>query len=351
MASVLNWGWHPRDERDVRIYAKQAELEDFTRVALPQGLVASGFFANVVLLSFDEALRAAIGTEIAPGILLTDSCRYVDDLRILVAVAPNSDGSSNDLEKTSSRWLSQVLEKNATGLALSPKKTQVAALGGDERPLVRQSAKMNRIQSAVSGGFDALGGEEILDAIQGLMRAQEALSVGDDSGWRLSPVPDVRDETVARFGAARYRTTFRSIRPLLQDDDTPDESEVGRDDTQPSGRPRVARTRRELDEDARAFALGLIQRWIDDPSNIRLLRIGLDLWPDVDLLREVLSLLRPFTEKGGRRKVPRRVAWWPCPGRRFPGTSDSRHCCSSPPAIPPERPPHARERRPGITGS
>ena len=199
VASVLSWGWHPRDGRDVRIYAEQAELEDFTRVALPQGLVASGFFANVVLLSFDEVLRAAIGTEIAPGILFTDSCRYVDDLRILVAVAPNSDGSSNDIEKTVSRWLSQVLEENATGLALSPEKTQVAALGGDERPLVRQSAKMNRIQSAVSGGFDALGGEEILDAIQGLMRAQEALSIGDDSGWRLSPVPDVRDDTVARF--------------------------------------------------------------------------------------------------------------------------------------------------------
>ena len=42
-------------------------------MALPQGLVASGFFANVVLLSFDEALRVAIGTEIAPGILLADS--------------------------------------------------------------------------------------------------------------------------------------------------------------------------------------------------------------------------------------------------------------------------------------
>ena len=309
-ASLLDWGWHSRDERDVRMYAEQAELEDFTRVALPQGLVASGFFANVVLLSFDEALRAAIGTEIAPGILLADSCRYVDDLRILVAVAPNSDGSSSDLVNAVSRWLNQVLEENATGLALSPEKTQVAALGGDERPLVRQSAKMNRIQSAVSGGFDALGGEEILDAIQGLMRAQEALSVGDDSGWRLSPVPDVRDETVARFGAARYRTTFRSIRPLLQDDDPPDESEVGRGDTPPGGRLRVARTRRELDEDARAFALGLIQRWIDDPSNVRLLRIGLDLWPDMELLREVLSLLRPFTEKGGRRKAPRRVAWY-----------------------------------------
>ncbi len=310
VASVLNWGWHPRDERDVRIYAEQAELEDFTRVALPQGLVASGFFANVVLFSFDEALRAAIGTEIVSGILLADACRYVDDFRFLIAIDPNWDGASNDLEKTVSRWLSQVLEETATGLVLSPEKTQIAALGGDERPLVRQSAKMNRIQSAVSGGFDALGGEEILDAIQGLMRAQEALSVGDDSGWRLSPVPDVRDETVARFGAARYRTTFRSIRPLLQDDDTPDESEVGRGDGPPGGRLRVARTRRELDEDARAFALGLIKRWIDDPSNVRLLRIGLDLWPDVELLREVLSLLRPFTEKGGRRKAPRRVAWY-----------------------------------------
>ena len=115
-ASVLDWGWHQRDEKDVRMYVAQVELEDFSRVALPQGLVASGFFANVVLLSFDDALSVAIGTEIAPGILLADSCRYVDDLRILVAVAPNSDGSSDDLKKTVSRWLSKVLEENATGL-------------------------------------------------------------------------------------------------------------------------------------------------------------------------------------------------------------------------------------------
>ncbi len=306
-ASVLDWGWHPRDERgDVRLYAEQAGLEDFTRVALPQGLVASGFFANVVLLPFDEALRAAIGTEIASGILLVDACRYVDDLRVLIAI----DESSDDIQETISGWLNQVLKENATGLSLSPKKTKIAALGGDERPLVRQSAKMGRIQSAVSGGFDALGGEEILDSIQGLMRAQEALTVGNNSGWRFSPVPDVRDETVARFGAARYRTTFRSIRPLLQHDDTPDESKVGRNDSLSGERLRVGRTQHELDEDARAFALGLIQRWINDPSNVRLLRIGLDLWPDVELLREILSLLRSFTKKGGRRKAPRRVAWY-----------------------------------------
>lgn len=310
-ASVLNWGWDPRDETtEVRLYAKQAELTDFTRVALPQGLVASGFFANVVLLSFDDALRDAIGTEIAEGIVVKDSCRYVDDLRILVSTAPSLQRSPQDIGNTVSEWLSQLLAETATGLSLSPKKTQVAALGDDERPLVRPSPRMNRIQSAISGGFDALGGEEILDAIHGLMRAQEALSVGDDTGWRFSPVPDVGDDTVARFGAARYRTTFRSIRPLLHDDDASVEPTAGRGSTPPGGRLRVARTRRELDDDAKAFALGLIQRWINDPSNVRLLRIGLDLWPDVELLREVLSLLRPFMKTGGRRKEPRRVAWY-----------------------------------------
>ena len=305
--SVLNWGWHYRDKRDVRIYAEQAELEDFTRVALPQGLVASGFFANIVLLPFDDALRAAMGTEIVSGILLADACRYVDDLRIVIVIDPNSNSALTDLGKIISSWLDRILNEKAPGLALSPEKTHIAALGEDERPLVRQSAKIDRIQSAVSGGFGSLGGEEILDAIQGLMRSQEALSAEDDNGWRLSPVPDVRDETVARFGAARYRTTFRSIRPLL-DGDTLDELLLEIGDTRPSRRLRLGRTRRELDEDARAFALSLIKRWIDDPSNVRLLRIGLDLWPDVKLLREVLSLLRPFTGKGGRRKAPRRVA-------------------------------------------
>ena len=310
MATVLNWRWDSRDNKVVQMYANQAQLEDFTQVTLPQGLVASGFFANAVLGLFDDSLRAVIGTEIMSGILLVDVCRYVDDLRLVVAAEPGPQRMLKELEKPVSEWLGRVLKENANGLELSPEKTRVAALGGEERPLVLQSAKMNRIQSAVSGGFDALGGEEILDAIQGLLRAQKALRVADDGGWRLSPVPDVRDATVARFGAARYRITYRSIRPLLQDEDLLDGPDLDGDELLPDTRLRKTRTRRELDRDARVFALGLIQRWIDDPSNVRLLRIGLDLWPDDELLREVLALLRPFTEKGGRRKEPRRVAWY-----------------------------------------
>lgn len=313
-AKVLNWAWDPRDRSEVAIYAEQAGLHDFSRVALPQGVVSAGFFANVALLGFDERIRGAVGRDIAPGVRMEDGSRYVDDLRIVVTVGGDDldDGDGVRLvEERVSKWLQDLLTNAAPGLLVSSEKTKAAEVGGAERPLVRQSAKMNRIQSAVSGGFDAIGGEEVLDAVQGLMRSQEALSLGaEDDGWALSPLPDVRDETVARFAAARFRTTYRSIRPLLDDlgavgDAGPDAAPAG-----DAARGRRARTQRELDEDARAFALGLIERWVFDPSNVRLLRIGLDLWPDAQVLKEVLKLLRPFTEKGGRRKAPRRVAWY-----------------------------------------
>jgi len=311
VSSVLNWKWYTRDERDVRIYLEQTGVEGFERVALPQGLVASGFFANIVLHSFDKALCALIGTEIALGIMLEDYCRYVDDFRILASVAPNRDYSSKCVQETISTWLGGILEETATGLVLSDTKTKIVELGSSQRPLVRQSAKMNRIQSAVSGEFDARGGDEILNAIQGLMRAQEGLSIEENSGWRFSPVLDVRDGTVARFGAARFRTTFRSIRPLLQEGREQEGSVAGGDQRRAKKEKlRVVRTRRELDEEARVFALSMIQRWINDPSNVRLLRIGLDLWPDAELLREILNLLRPYTQRGGPRKGPRRVAWY-----------------------------------------
>ena len=309
-ARVLDWGWHTRDAaREVAIYVKQAGLEDFSRVALPQGLVAAGFFANIALLDFDSRLGGAIGEEIGEDIRLDDACRYVDDFRLVVTADQYGEDDLDRVKNAVVEWLQGLLEDEAPGLEFAGEKTKVVKFGG-ERPLVFQSMKMSRIQSAVSGGFDAIGGEEILDSIQGLMRSQQALSdQPEKSGWRFSPLPDVRDETVARFAAARFRTTFRSIRPLLEDS-TPLATNAGESEAAGSTLTRPGRNQHELDEDVRAFALGLIERWVEDPSNVRLLRIGLDLWPDTELLRAVLGLLRPFTEKGGRRKAPRRVAWY-----------------------------------------
>ena len=297
-AQILSWHWHTADKLDVSAYAQKAALADFDSVALPQGLVAAGFFANVVLADFDDSIRTSFNQEIKSGISVVDACRYVDDLRI-VLVARQGMGFA-EIEQETQHWLQSLLDEHAPGLEPSEEKTRAALLEGDERPLVRQSRNMQRIQRAVSGGFDASGGEEILNAVQGLMKAQERYSEHRtrEKDWVLAPVADVGDATVARFAAARFRRTYRSLRPLLlnasnADSDSSDQKDSNRELW------RVARTQQELDDDVRAFALGLIENWIDDPANVRLLRIGLDLWPDSAVLKSVLNLLWPFIEKGG----------------------------------------------------
>ena len=54
---------------------------------------------------------------------------------------------------------------------------------------------MRRVQSAVSGGFDAIRGREILDAVQGLIRSQEHYSQehADRQSWSIAPIPDLKD--------------------------------------------------------------------------------------------------------------------------------------------------------------
>lgn len=307
---ILCWEWHEKDKAEAAKYAIRSEIPDFSMVALPQGLVAAGFFANVVLLDFDQELREGITREIVPGVLLHDVCRYVDDIRLILSVKEKP--NLKKIEADVVVWLQTLLNRCAEGLIPSDEKTRAALFRGDERPLVRQSRKMIRIQRAISGGFDAIGGEEILDALQSLVKSQARYSKDrtEEQWWELAPIPDVRDETVARFVAGRFRSTFRSLRPLLEDREASKEVLDGTASEKPVNPTRLARTRADLDDEARAFALGLIENWVEDPSNVRLLRIGLDLWPTADVLKRVLKLLWQYTMKGGRRKAPRRVAWY-----------------------------------------
>nr|WP_256369200.1 RNA-directed DNA polymerase [Ruegeria sp. HKCCA4008] len=281
----LDWTWHQDDGGSVDEYKKQAELDSFERVCLPQGLVASGFFANAVLLQFDETLTGSINEYVRPGVRLIDCARYVDDIRLVLSV--EAEKSIAELENELSVWMDGVLDTTAPGLETSKEKTVAAVFRGGERPVVSQSQKMRRIQSAVSGGFDATGGSEILGSILGLIGVQKRLGTGQTGapGLEFLPVPDVKDETVDRFAAARFRSTYRSLRPLLYLEGQ--EGEI----VSSTSRFSSALTRQELDEEVKAFAYELVSKWIQDPSNVRLLRIGLDLWPDFKLLRRVLDLL------------------------------------------------------------
>ena len=200
---VLDWQWDADDKRDIEKYAEHSKLDDFTRVALPQGLVGAGFFANVALLSFDQQLKSSLGEEIKDGIRLEDACRYVDDLRLVVT----SEHDADECKAAVGEWLQSMLDEKAKGLYISKEKTDAVEFGTSQRPMVRQSERMKRIQEAVSGPFGVAEGWVLLDMIQGLVRSQQDLSrTQSDSNWDYSPKADVREERVARFAANRFRT-------------------------------------------------------------------------------------------------------------------------------------------------
>ena len=314
-ARVLSWRWDRADLPVVDDYARKNEIDGLRTVALPQGLVAAGFFANVVLLDFDEAMRKSIGKTLPSSITLREYYRYVDDLCVLVS-CPKS-VKADVVQNAVVNFLSETLRGKCSFLSLSrsdEKGPAIAEIGGEQLPLVRQSARMNRIQAAVSGGFGAVEGAQILSSIFALVRSQQALSPKagrsrkqEDIVWDLRPLPDVRDDTARRFAAGRFRTTFRSLRPLLHKSEVATPAEFV-DDDRPNLANRHTLTQTGLDAEARMFSLHLVDRWIADPSQVRLLRIGLDVWPHQRLLKTVLTFLRPLVvRKSGRRSAKRLV--------------------------------------------
>jgi hypothetical protein len=301
---ILNWNWSERDQPQLDLYKKRSGIPKFGGVALPQGLVAAGFFSNVVLLDFDKAVLAWIDQEISAGIWLKDASRYVDDIRLAIQSAPGL--SKADAQTKVTAWVEQMLANTSDGLHISLEKTSTASVGGEQSPLVRQSRKMERIQTAISGGFDASGGEEVIQAIEALVRSQLNLSSDRPSApAALKAVPDVKDETIGRFAAGRFRRTFRSLRPLLDDRPFTDLAELGEETYR---RARLSQS--ELDDEAHAFSLLLIERWIADPSNVRLLRVALDLWPSQEMLTEVLKLIEPYLSGKIRSFSSRRIAYY-----------------------------------------
>ncbi|MCY3542144.1 MAG: reverse transcriptase domain-containing protein [Gammaproteobacteria bacterium] len=302
--SILNWTWHKGDGTTIRAYEKNTGLKNFSCVALPQGLVAAGFFANVVLRTFDKALTEKFGCDIFEGVRLLDACRYVDDIRLLLDIEPKHDVAKKDIKVETVNWLNKTLVNHAEGLSISKKKekTRVVFLDDEEQPLLRQRAKMNRLQAAISEGLDLTESVEALDAASGLLRAQLMLNNRDRKAWRYSPVPDVRDETVARFSASKFLNTFRRIRPQLESErsttNLPSESVENTDKAEPDLLP----TQNELDEDAKVFALALVEQWMKNPSNVRVLLVGLDLWPDVRILTNLFKKLHYYVSPNSKSR-------------------------------------------------
>lgn len=293
----FHWQW--KDKKRAGQFMEKSDVRNFMDVALPQGLTSAGFFANIAIKDLEEVMRSSIGSEIAKidnrSVTLLDICYYVDDLRIVTVVPRGSDQKVVSSEV--STWFQKLIDQNAKGLELQKSKTEVVIEDREERFLVQQSQAANRIQSEVSGTFDMLHGTELIGAIEGFFHTQmryPSASSPEETGRSglLVGMSDMRDDTAARFAAGRYRKTFRSLRPLLERNETKDEEEYDEDSDEPTPQQLVL-SREQLDEKAKSFAALLIEEWIRNPGNVRLLRIALDMYPDAFYLDKILNLLKP----------------------------------------------------------
>ncbi len=308
---VLCWNWRAEDRSEIERYAKKACLRDLRQVALPQGLVSAGFWANIALFGFDDALQAAH----PPDLELVYACRYTDDVRLVVrATRRKHEGKTreeteNEIKGAVTSWVQGLLDKHAPGLKLNTadSKTQAVEIESDRPGTILHSQRMNRIQNRVSVGFSASEGLELLESIQGLLMIRGGFTREfDESQWEHTPAPDVPEDTRARFGSYRYRKVFREVRAMLPDTADAESTDAAR------ARPGTSiTTRADLDEMTRSFALVLVDKWVADPSNVRILLTALDLWPDVEILESVLDLLRPWwNESDMGLPDAQRVAWY-----------------------------------------
>ena len=340
--NLFSWTWHDDDKKLVRQYEKDNKITSFQTIALPQGLASAGFFSNVLMLGLDEMLRDLIHKEIREHVTLIDVCRYVDDFRLVVTVDRKI--TTKKLRKEIVSWLQERLAKFESSLGtakgsflVSKKKTSLINVASKNDNVVYQSQRMNRIEQGISGGFDARQGIELLNAIEALISSQrrfDKLLQGQNWAWSLTP--DTNDGTVKRFAAGRFRKTYRSLRPLLESIVDPDSGDVPQAKSPLSQMRRSTNERTALDHDAKVFAYSLISDWTNDASNVRLLRIALDLWPSPQLLAHVLTLLRTLTTNYPDQVAPEsRVAWY-CIAELFRVATFETGCVSDEELLPTE---------------
>ena len=316
--SFFNWSWHPDDESDALKYASKSAppIIGYEEVALPQGLVSSGFFANLVLLDFDRDMIGRYREQISDGgIQYIDYCRYVDDMRFVVRLsdelaAEPAAKREKILKKSFSKMLEESLNEHAPGLLAKEGKLSVLLGTNAGGGSTRFSMAMSRINRNASGVMDMFRGEETLDLIEGLFYSTRSkpMELGERfEGTILDSQPDVREETVSRFAANRFRAAYRTLRPMSEperevDSDLPEDLQEGESTWCGRSPQPTAIDQATLDIKAEHFSGVLIERWVRDPSNMRILRVALDISPNVANLKLVLSLMREHLDSRGRER-------------------------------------------------
>lgn len=268
----------------------QALYDDSAPKGLPQGLVASGFFSNIYLLDFDQAVGAEIGkpalAESAPfSVELIDYCRYVDDLR-LVILAPKiklgSEVTKQSIQKAAEEFIEGHLKKaELKELRINENKTRLNTYRKRSHGI---SSELRKMQSRLSGPISFDDAMDNLGVLNSLLSVSSPGTPQDDgSGCRLNRLAqmesnhlDLREETVKRFAANKIARLLKDARHFSA-------HEVDNGGPIPG----------DWDHQQEQYARRFISCWSYDPSLVLLLKKGLELFPCTRLLEPVLEQLTP----------------------------------------------------------
>lgn len=294
-AKILDWRWHEADQSQAPLINEgEAEL----KLGLPQGLMASGFFANAYMLGFDARMKQVIQSAMDDNgeIILIDYCRYVDDLRLVVA-APrqfSSAGQEGILTQVA-EFVTQQLKGHCDQigadqnepLQLSKDKSDISAYRAATTS-GSLSNLMELLNAELSGPFDFESLTQAAGGLEGLLWMAEQIDAVEPVHSRLklsaiaAPPSEVRDDTLKRFVAGRLAQSLRQRLAMTAPADLDSDDALLMD---------LVVEGRAISHEFEATARKLIKCWAENPSLALLLRTGLDLFPHPRLLLPVLEAL------------------------------------------------------------
>ncbi|GAA0337246.1 hypothetical protein GCM10008967_29410 [Bacillus carboniphilus] len=293
---VFNWEWAKED------YSNNNKIIENGRssLGLPQGLVASGFFANAYLIRFDRSVGKYLkkntnqqeGFEKEGDIRVLDYCRYVDDIRLVVEAPREID--QIEIKETMSNLINNLLKKHLLEIKCDNEK--VIDINEDKSSIVSYnqlsnksniSTVMNTIQHGISGTPDADSLQQVIGELVGLLSISDSLEEKEmkkGNALGLSriflPFMDIRDDTLKRFSATRLVKTLRLKKSMTVHSEKVAASEIG---------SKSITAGQLLNHEIETVARKLISFWAENPSLSLLLKCGYELYPDVTLLNPVLE--------------------------------------------------------------
>ncbi len=294
LKSFEDWEWTSCAEKGY--FLCETEIVKTPPKGLPQGLVASGFLSNIYMLSFDTYMSEHMGEAIplkekGNGLKLTliDYCRYVDDMRLVVAGPSrkiyNNKSPAKDIKDAVSNWLDVKLEE--INLHLNKSKTKIEVYRGKSKGI---STSLEEIQSKSSGPVSFEDTGELLNQLESLLIISgDAASQQTGENCKINrlaliekSVFDVREDTLRRFAANKISRMLNSMRHFTSRDVDSNEKPL------PG----------EWDYLQERLARRLVACWSRDPALVLLLKKGLELFPSPKLIEPVLEQISHLLSNG-----------------------------------------------------